>query len=277
MKKTVLTIVLGLSAAFGNYTMVMKNKTNDNVTQTVKYQDDEHMNFISQRDGRPESAFYVIGEKAYSVNYSGDEITYIDVDEMREMLNAFGNAGLYLSEKSYQERKDEMQFKVIRKKGSTTVAGIRGETWVVSYMQDGKKITEEIVVTKDKGVKKIYRSWGVLFNRVFQPEEPVELEKYYEVESGYVAIKSKDMEVASFSDDAIDPSELKLPEGAKQQSMPNFSAMFGGASEDEAAQTEDAADEAESESEEESGSGEAERKAVNEGVDEAVELFKSLF
>lgn len=262
MQKIALMFLLA-AAAFGDYTMVMENKAGDVQEQTVRYRDDKHMNFTSYDNGRFESAFYVIGEKAYSVSDNDGQMTYFDVDEMRQLLSALGNAAVSMSENSYEEKKEEMQFKVVKKKGTVRVAGIKGETWVVSYLEDGKKVTEEIVVTENKGVKEVYRSWGVLFNRIFQPEKPLDFEKFYEVEPGYVAIKSKDMEITSFNDDRLGDAELALPKGAKQQSMPDFSGLFSGGSDDGSSDDDTATD--------------ASEEDDDDSVDQAVDLFKSLF
>lgn len=288
MKKVFVAMTCAAVALFGDYTMVMKNYDDaDASEQTIRYRNDDRMNFRMNEAGEGRSAFYIIGEKAYSLSESDGEITYFDVEEMRAMFNAMSNMAEEMNEDSFEKKREEMDLKVIRKKGTTKVAGIKGELWVIEYIDEGKKHTEEVVVTKDKGVKTIYRAWGVMFSRIFRPKEPLELDKAFEIEPGYVVIKAEGMEVTSFSDARLNDSELALPKGAKQQSMKGFSGLFGGGD-----HADDSVDETEASYEEEphaegEGDSEADRKSSDAGhhdsggdqdvAEEAVKLLKSLF
>lgn len=288
MRKLLVAMTCTAVVLFGDYTMVMQNHDDGHTSdQTIRYRDDNLMNFRMNEGGEGRNDFYVIGEKAYSLSESDGKIVYFDIDEMQALFSAMGNMAEEMGEESFQKKREEMDLKVIKKKGTTSVAGIKGELWTIEYMEEDEKHTEEIVVTKDKGVKTVYRAWGVLFSRIFKPKEPLNLEEAFEVEPGYVVIKAEEMEVTAFSDDRLNDSEFALPKGAKQQSMKGFSGLFGGGD-----HADDSADETEASYEEEphadgEGDSEADRKPSDAAhhdsggdddvAEEAVKLLKSLF
>lgn len=285
MKKMLLMLTYAAATLLADYTMVVKNSGEERVDQTIRYRDDSHMNFWIHEAGEGRTAFYIIAKKAYSVNSSDGRIIYIDVDEMRAMFNAMNGMAQAMQEESFEKKREEMNLKVVRKNGTTKVAGIKGEIWVVEYTQKGKKHTEEVVVTQDKGVKTIYHAWGAMFNRVFKPAEPLEFDKTFEVEPGYVVIKMDEMEVVSFSDARLSDKELALPEGAVQQSMKGFSGLFGGgqniddpSAEGEATPADETYPHAqERDTHSDADYPEPDTQNEDERVDKAVELLKSLF
>lgn len=226
--KTSLLFLLGLSTAlFADYTMVLETGERGE-QQTIEYKDDKHIKVNMDQD----SGMLVIGEKAYMVNSEDGETKVIDMDEMRAMMGGFTGG---LKEKA-KEVQDEMDMKVIKKGKSKRVAGIKGQVWTIEYDQDGETKRSDVVVTSDKRVVKTMSAYGKAISRMaMSPEESDdEFMQMMQIAPGHVIIQADSDEeggsftLKSFSERSIPASTFALPSDAKQQKMPDMSALFGG-------------------------------------------------
>lgn len=263
MQKIFMMLYVMTAVVWGDYTMVFSTN-NDAAKSILKHHDKTHMKFESFDGKTNVSSLYVIADKAYIVSKSEDGLTYMDTDEMQKLLSTLGNIASYEMQTDYSKMRKESQFKILSKKGSKRVAGFKGEVWEVSYLEDGKTIHDEIVVTKDKELKSALHDWSTTVNRVLKPRKPLEIEKMFEIEPGYYVIKSNQMQLESFDRTKLASTELSLPKGAKKQSMPSFD--FGSL-------MQSSSKGAESQTPKESQS----NSLKDKGIDTAVEALKSFF
>lgn len=218
MKKYFITVILLLVASLqADYVMQYQM---DGQTQTFMYHSDNSSKMINSSDGHA-SEIYKIGEKTYIVSVENGKKKVIDTAEMRAMTESIG-----LDVSAYAKKQvEDIKYKINKTSKRVKVAGIRGEVWIVSGEQNGKKFKEEVVVTKDKEVAKVVRS---MF-KTFTSMSGVEIEdNFLEIQKGYVAIKADGMELKSFEEKQIASDEYQLPQDAQKQKMPNFQGMIQG-------------------------------------------------
>jgi len=270
MKKITLSLMTIISLSMADFTMNLElNDGDQEGVHSIVFQDAKHKKVASSMKDGTSSAFYIVEEKAYALNTDDKgEMIYFDVDSMRTLLSGLSNMAMYNAESDYQKSKESAEFKIINKKGSTTIAGIKGSIWEISYMKDGKEIRDEIVVTKNSDVKTAYKEWSNIINRVLMPEKKLEMEKMFEIEDGYVVIKNRDMKLTKLSDSNVANSEVTIPKEAKLQEIPSmdFNSLFS--------TKQNQSNEVEKNSD---SSSENSGETIEKGIEEATELLKSLF
>ena len=274
-----LLLIIGLSIAlFADYTLMIQT---DDVQQSVQYQDDQHAVIHMSKD--EDSRMMLIGDKAYIVSSEEGKETVMDMDEMRTML---GSLNINVEEEAKKVR-EELAMKVIKKGKSVTVAGIKGELWIIEYKErDGQVQRDDVVVTKNSDVVKVMSAYGRLLGRMAMSKDDEEnMVNFMQIEPGYVVIKADQYKVTSFKEGDIPSSVFELPANAKKQSIPQFGALFGGEQQSsgqtdkKSVQTDDTEEQAADSKKEVSDSDESAfdaDKAV-EGVGEAMDAIMNLF
>jgi len=214
MKKYLLTAILALTTLLqADYVLKYQMDTEE---QTFMYHSDKSSKMINKGDGEKRE-IYRIGKKIYAVSYDNGRKKVIDMDEMRKMSQSMG-----YDASQYQEEIQKPKLKVKKTGKRVTVGGVRGEVWIVSGVEDGKKFKEELIVTKDRRVVKTARAMFDLFMSM----SGVETESnFLEIQKGYITIKAEGMELKSFSEKKVASSEYQIPKDAKKQKVPNFGKM----------------------------------------------------
>ena len=180
----------------------------DGNTQTFMYHDINHAKVIN-KSGRESSSVYRIDKKIYLVSKKHGRTEVIDMDEMKKMMSSLGS-----KEQIKRDKKESMPKYSIKKTGKrVTVAGIKGEVWIVSGKEEGESFKETVVVTKDKRVVKTEHAKMKLFLMMGDSEE--DAQNIFEIEKGYVTIKADGMILKSFKEKDLPKSEYKLPKDIK--------------------------------------------------------------
>ncbi len=188
-----------------NADYVLEYQTGDSV-QKFMYHSKSKAKLVNGSDSS--STIYKIGKKTYIV--TGQKI--VDVDEMRAMAESFGYNPAERIEESLPD------FKIQKTSKRVKVAGVSGQVWIVSAAHDGESFQEEVVVTNDAEVVAAVRAMNKLFTAMMGASEGTS--DQFELEKGYVIIKSGDMQLKSFKEMPVKAEEYKLPTTAKKQHMP---------------------------------------------------------
>lgn len=189
--------------------------------QTITYKDAKHHKLSFDAEGT-QSHIYRIGEKVYMVSVEEGQTQVVDMDEMRRLTAAFGASAAPQNEP--QER-----WKVKKTGKKESVAGVKGEVWIVEGEMDGEPYRDEVVMTQDK---RVVAAFDALMGTVAKiGEGVVAMDEDFQFEKGWAPIKSEDMVLASVAERSIDAREYELPKNAQVQKMPDLAGMFGGKSE----------------------------------------------
>ncbi|MEA3523465.1 MAG: hypothetical protein U9R50_10890 [Campylobacterota bacterium] len=192
----------------------------DEETQKIMYHDSSHSKIINSSKG-DKSAMYFIDDKIYSVQYENGKAKVIDLDQMRSMMGSMG------AQEQVNQKQDEFDFKIKKTGKKETVAGIKGEIWIIEGSDDGETFKDQIVVTKDKRVVKAMHAMTRMFSKMSGGATD-DSGNIFELEKGYATIKSDGMVLRSFKEKQLPKSDYELPKDAQMQEMPNIAALFGG-------------------------------------------------
>ncbi|MBN2894954.1 MAG: hypothetical protein JXK05_03560 [Campylobacterales bacterium] len=189
--------------------------------QTITYKDAKHHKLSIDSEGT-QSHVYRIGEKVYMVSVEDGQTQVMDMDEMRKLTAAFGA--------SAQEPKEPKErWKVTKTGRKESVAGVKGEVWIVEGEMDGEPYRDEVVMTQDK---RVVTTFDALLGTVEKIGEGfAAMDEEFQFEKGWAPIKAEDMVLASVTERSVDAAEYELPKNAQVQKMPDVAGMFGGKSE----------------------------------------------
>ena len=219
LKGLLAVLLLGMLSVEADY--ISRYKMDGN-TQVFMYHDDTHAKMIN-KNKEDSSSIYRIGKKVYIVTKKYGKTHVVDADEMKKLAHSLGG------DTDRQKNSNTPKLKVKRTGKRVKVAGIMGEVWIVSGVEDGETFKEKVVVTKDRRVVKTVHAQTNMFLQMGDAENDGS-ENIFEIRPGYVTIKAEGMVLESFKEKKIPKSEYALPKDAKIQKMPDFAAMFGGTS-----------------------------------------------
>jgi len=192
----------------------------DGETQTIMYHDATHAKMInSSKDEN--SAIYSIDKKVYIVSTENGKTKVVDMDQMRSMMAGFAGGA------QEQEKPKKPDFKITKTGKRETVAGIKGEVWIIEGNDDGEHFKDKIVVSKDKRLLKTTNAMMHLFSDMSGGSTD-ETGSIFEIQKGYATIKADGFILKSFQEKKLPKSEYELPKDAQMQEMPNIAALFGG-------------------------------------------------
>lgn len=278
MKKVTSVLLILGSVLYADYGLVYEMKDTENpenvMTSTFKYKDAEHGRVDTQMQGRATmTSMLVRGKKAYMITYDEEGTpSVMDMDEMMKMGAMFGGNP---EEQQTDQEENHEDIKWKRTGKSKTVAGLKGEIWDVTVNEDGKPKQYEIVMSKDPDYVKAVQAYEAVMKRMVEAGAEKQDEMFTMIESGYAPIEVEDGQLLlrSFSKKPIEADAFELPKGAQVQKSP-FGSMFSTQATDKTEPEETRLNEASSSS---SSSEPSDKESINKGVDDAVEMFKSLF
>ncbi len=187
-------------------------------SQTITYKDAQHHKFTTHSEGT-QSHIYRIGEKIYMVSVEDGQTQVVDMDEMRSLIGAFG-----ASASQGQVKEDKFRIKKTGKK--ETIAGVKGEVWIVEGEMDAEPYRDEVVMTQDK---RVVATFDAMMGTIMKMGEGVEgLDQDFQFEKGWAPIKAQQMELKSVAERSVDAGEYELPKNAQVQKMPDFAGILGG-------------------------------------------------
>ncbi len=215
MKRFLLSIIL-LASTLLHADYVIEYQMDDSV-QVFKYHSPTSSKMIMSDNGS-DNTIYKIDKKTYMVSDDNGKKTVVDLGKMQAMAKAMG-----FDASQAMEKKPEFKIKKTGKKSS--VAGIKGEEWILTGEDDGEPYTAKVVVTRDKEVVKTVRAMNDLFSSMSGANVD---DSYLEPQKGYVIIKADEMQLKSFKKQKVASSEYQLPTNAQEQQVPNIANLKKG-------------------------------------------------
>ena len=93
------------------------------------------------------------------------------------------------------------------------VAGINGNVWMVFGHDGGQVYSQYVVVTNDPKVVKVMRNMFLSYSKM--NGEILDLQNIFEIEPGYMLIKTDSMELKSFKKRELPSKAYTLPKRNK--------------------------------------------------------------
>lgn len=160
MRGTILGVLTVLLFAHpGSADIVATWQLNDGATTVLSVRDDQHVRIDTNEK---DTYMLVQDQKVYMVRKEDDQWTAFDMDQMAGMMKMFQQNNKQISEKGLQgEFRDTGRHE--------TIAGYKGKVFDVEYTdQNGKKKTEEIVLSRHEDIERIHKGWVVFASRMAQ-------------------------------------------------------------------------------------------------------------
>ncbi len=199
MKKLLLLVLFALSL---NADITLKFDADGQEALKFQYKDSSHIR-LTMYDNGDKSDIYVIGKKTYIVSYDDGHLEIVDLDQMKMMMGAFGAMmGAQNTIAPY--------INVVERGGSTRVAGIKAEKWVIE-MKDEDDIIQraDVLVTKDKKVTRAMKQMADTLTII--PNTEMLMSSLFEVEPGYYLISADNFKLTYISTSKIKNSVFMLP------------------------------------------------------------------
>lgn len=270
MRKVMFGLSLFAAATlFADYTVQMRmSGEGHSMLQRFKYKDAQHAKLENFMNGQKVSETLGVGQKTYMITYHNGEVVRVsDMDEMKKMMAAYGGMTGADEAESTPFPKAEVTWRNTGRRKK--VGSLEGEVWVASYVDDsGKKETMEFVLSKQKRHRDAMRAYTEFANRLVMSGEESGFEDFNTLRPGYTVLQMEDaFFVELIREGNIDAQEFVLPKrGAGGGTEPSSAVRSGTPEPGKAQQPSEEEDE-----------GAKTRDSINQGVDDAVEAFKSLF
>ncbi|KGE04403.1 hypothetical protein [Pseudohaliea rubra] len=213
-----LLLLGGLPAAAGTATIA----SGDGDTMTFEYRGGELL-----RVGGAEDASYMLvrDNTLYVVSFDDGEAMVINASSMMK-----GFSGML---QQAAPPATTAEFVSLEKTGrSETVAGIKGEVYLLTTNEDGEERTQEVVMSDDKraiefrdALFMMGRAAMEAFDDYQLPEDDKDVQKQLEAMNLGVLRVGEDMTVTSLSGDSIATARFELP--AEPMDMQGLGAMMG--------------------------------------------------
>ena len=202
MKKILLILFLlsiSLNADFVlNYDMDM-----DKIKYTYKNTSTSKMVNYSE-DGT--KSVYNIDDNTYIVNYTPTGPIIKNANNLKVKKRVYDST-------MYVAKNKKANYKIRKTKKRKNIAGINGEVWMVFGHDGGQVYSQYVVVTNNPKVVKVMKNMYLAYSKM--NGEIVDLQNIFEIEPGYMLIKTDSMQLTSFLEVNLDPKMYRLPEQTK--------------------------------------------------------------
>jgi len=212
-----LTLPLALPAAAGTATIA----SSEGDTMTFEYRDDALL-----RVGVEDSSYMLVRDNTlYIVSYEGDEPMVIDASSMMK-----GFSGMV---QQAAPSATTAEFVSLEKTGrSETIAGIKGEVYMLSTRQDGEESTQEVVMSDDERAIEFRDALFVMgqaamdaFGEYQLRDDNKDVQKQLADMNLGVLRVGQEMTVKEISSDSVAAARFELP--AEPMDMQGLGAMMG--------------------------------------------------
>lgn len=211
-------LTAALPAAAGTATIA----SSDGTTMTFEYRGDDLLRVGGVED---ESYMLVRDNTLYIVSFNDGEAMVIDASSMMK-----GFSGMV---QQAAPSATTAEFVSLENTGrSETVAGIKGDVYLLTTRQDGEEMTQEVVMSDDKRAIEFRDAMFIMgraameaFGEYQLPEENKDVQKRLQDMNLGVLRVGEDMTVTELSGDSIAAARFELP--AEPMDMQGLGAMMG--------------------------------------------------
>ena len=149
---------------------------------------------------------YLIDDNTYLVSKNASGIKIKDANNLKVKKRVYDT-------NAYAAKQTEPNYKIRKKKTRKTIAGIDGEVWMVFGRDGGQVYSQHVVVTSDPIIVKIMRNMFTAYSKM--DGEILDLQNIFEIEPGYMLIKTDNMRLESFTEVNLLPEVYALPKTKK--------------------------------------------------------------
>ena len=190
-------------------------------TMTFEYRDDDLL-----RVGVEDNSYMLVRDNTlYIVSYEGGEPMVINASSMMK-----GFSGIV---QQAAPSATTAEFVSLEKAGrSETVAGIKGDVYMLTTRQDGEEISQEVVMSDDERAIEFRDAMFIMghaameaFGEYQLPEDSKDVQKRLADMNLGVLRVGKDMTVREITDDSVAAARFELP--AEPMDMQGLGAMMG--------------------------------------------------
>lgn len=199
MKKSFIIILMTLSVVLhGDYVLVYDMDT-DKIKYTYKNKSTSKMLNRSESGNK---GVYVIDDNVYLISYTSSGFKIKNANNLKVKKRVYDTT-------AYIAKKTKPNYKIKKTSKRKTIAGIDGEVWLVHGKEGGQVYSQYVVVTNNPKVVKVIRHLFISYSKV--DGEILDLQNIFEIEPGYVLIKTDSMQLKSFSEVKLPPNVYTLP------------------------------------------------------------------
>ncbi len=199
MGKYILFTLLFLSPlVYGDFVLVYNMET-DHIKYIYKNISTSKM-VNNSEDGI--KSVYVLDDNVYLVRYTPSGLKIINANNLKVKKRIYDTT-------AYIAKKTKPNYKIRKTKKHENIAGINGEVWMVFGQDGGQVYSQYVVVTNDQNVVKVMRNMFIAYSKM--DGEILDLQNIFEIEPGYMLIKTDSMQLESFVEVNLDPSIYNLP------------------------------------------------------------------
>ena len=199
MKKSIIFILMVLSPLiYADFVLVYDMET-DKITYTYKNISTSKM-INNSEDGI--KGVYVIDDNVYLLRHTPSGIKIKIANNLKVKKRVYDTT-------SYVAKQTKPNYKIRKTKRRKNIAGIDGEVWMVYGHDGGQVYSQYVVVTNNPKVVKVMRNMFIAYSKM--DGEILDLQNIFEIEPGYMLIKTDSMQLKSFAEVNLSQNIYALP------------------------------------------------------------------
>lgn len=145
---------------------------------------------------------YHIDDSTYLVSQTPSGIKIKDANNLKVKKRVYDTT-------AYVAKDTKPNYQIRKTKRVKNIAGIDGEVWMVFGRDGGQVYSQYVVVTSDPKIVKVMRNMFIAYSKM--DGEILDLQNIFEIEPGYMLIKTDNMELISFQEVDLLPNIYALP------------------------------------------------------------------
>lgn len=199
MKKIFIIILMTLPLLLHSDYVIVYNMDTDIITYTYKNNSTSKMVHTS-KDGAKE--IYVIDDNIYLVHDTPSGIKIKDANNLKIKKRVYDT-------NAYAAKQTKPNYEIRKTNRTKNIANIEGEVWMVFGRDGGQVYSQYVVVTDNPKVAKVMKNMYLAYSR--KDGEILDLQNIFEIEPGYMLIKTDSMKLESFVEINLPETTYSLP------------------------------------------------------------------
>ena len=204
MKKIIIFILTTLSTLlYADYVLIY-NMDYDKIKYTYKNNSTSKM--INYTENGTKSV-YLLDDNTFLVTQTPSGLKIKNANNLKIKKRIYDS-------NMYAAKLTKPNYKIRKTKRHENVAGIKGDVWLIFGQEGGQVYSQYVVVTKNPKVVKVMRNMFIAYSKM--DGEILDLQNIFEIEPGYMLIKTDSMTLESFAEVNLSPKMYNLPKSTKE-------------------------------------------------------------
>lgn len=149
---------------------------------------------------------HVIDDNIYLVSYTASGVKIKNANNLKIKKRVYDTT-------MYAAKQTKPNYQIRKTKRRQTIAGIEGEVWLVFGRDGGQVYSQYVVVTNNPKIVKVMRNMFISYSKM--DGEILDLQNIFEIEPGYMLIKTDSMNLVSFAELKLSPKMYALPQRSR--------------------------------------------------------------